>query len=775
MKSNRMRSTRRVAAGIAALLAAGTLAGVTPDARAVEGFALTRVAGANRYATAASLAAAAFPGGSTVAVLASGENFPDALAGSYLAGRFGSGSPILLTTRDALPAETKKALDDLGVDTVYLLGGTAAISETVAEALGERTVVRVAGNNRYETAADIATLEAEGAAAPGQISGANTVIIASGEGFADALASGPLAFKGKLPVLLTPAAALHDAASAAIDDLEATRAIVAGGTAAVSAAVVTELEGKGMTVQRVAGANRYATGVALANLGRTSLALSASTIDIASGENFPDALAAGPASGVANRPLLLTAGDELSEATEDYLVANSDTLTSGRVFGGTAAISETAVNQAESAAATGVTLGATRVVSTNKGSDEYTVVVDGTDDPVVIEYDDNDDFIVDGQDATKSGFEANLGVGDIVVIDDVEDPDEHDLTNVGSGSFTSGTIGNVDIEDDQFDFIDPVTGNAFRTNVTYSGTFRVDAGTATMADFEAAVNEGDTVAIESGAFNLTNVVVTGEATNVDVTDPSSGDPGSPKARFNVDALGDKYETSSDPNQLPEDSDGNDDQYEADGNPLVTTQAFEVDGSASDYDGFAGTLTEGDQVTYQRKGGVETFTVVNSAQATVTGQAIDGIETDGDTLAPNTQPGGSFSIVDEDGEEVAVDYEGGGTFVVDEDVVDEADFESNYSAGDIITFRPADTASSTAQRVELENENLEGTAGSVNTSNNPVLDDEYHTPPAEDPANSYGVLAEDNPAIELAQVNYEEGGAHPASPDRQHPRPVAEPA
>jgi putative cell wall-binding protein len=733
MERHHKRSPRRAIATIAAVLAAGTVtAAVAPDAGAAEGFELSRVAGANRYATAASLATDAFPSGSDVAVLATGENFADALAGSFLAGRFGDGAPILLTTRDALPNETKAALDDLEATTVYILGGTGAVSQGVEDALGDRTVVRVAGANRYETAADIATLDAEGAAAPGELSGDPTVIVASGEGFADALASGPLAFVGNLPVLLTPAAELSDAASAAIDDLGATRAVVAGGTAAVSAAVVDELEGKGMTVQRVAGPNRYATAVAVANLGRSALGLSSSSIDLASGENFPDALAAGPASGAANRPLLLTASDELSGETETYLVDHSDTLTTGRVFGGTAAISQTAVDQAEAAGSSGETLGAQRVVGFDKAANTYTLVQDGASETVVISYHDADDFTVDGVDASVAGFETNLTVGDIMTVDDLEDPSEHDLTNVSAASFTSGTVGNVDLQNDQLDIIDPVTGVAFRSNITYSGTFRVDAGAADMAAFEAAVDEGDTIEI-SGGFNLTNATATGSATDVAVTASPSLTPG---ARFTIDdALGDIPATGDSTGQ---DNDGT---YFANCAPTASGQAFTVDGNdEATCDAFSSALSAGDTVSYARAGGIERFTLVNVGGAEVEGTALGTVTADGDGASPplgdaTNEDGGSFDMVDDDGTVISVEYGPTGTFLVDGLVSNEATFEADYSAGDEIVYRAADAASSTTQRLELTNDDLQGAVSAANTESTATIG------PDSVPAESYVVAIE----------------------------------
>ena len=82
-------------------------AGFNP-ANAVEGFALERLAGADRYATAAAIADEAFPNGATTAIIARGDVFADALAANYLAGVVDA--PILLTDTNRLPEATSDAL-----------------------------------------------------------------------------------------------------------------------------------------------------------------------------------------------------------------------------------------------------------------------------------------------------------------------------------------------------------------------------------------------------------------------------------------------------------------------------------------------------------------------------------------------------------------------------------------------------------------------------------------------------------------------------------------
>jgi putative cell wall-binding protein len=142
---------RRLATStIAAALAVGML--VAAPAAADEGFRIERVAGEDRYETAAFAALAAFPAGADAVVLARGDDFPDALAGAYLAGQLGG--PVLLTQPAELPEVTATAIETLGATQIYLLGGPAAISPEVEEGFGEEfTVTRVQGTTRYGTAA----------------------------------------------------------------------------------------------------------------------------------------------------------------------------------------------------------------------------------------------------------------------------------------------------------------------------------------------------------------------------------------------------------------------------------------------------------------------------------------------------------------------------------------------------------------------------------------------------------------------------------------------
>jgi putative cell wall-binding protein len=149
--------------------------------------------------------------------LATGENFPDALAGG--AGAAQARLPLLLTRRDLLPDVTAEVLRDLGIQRVIVLGGSAAVSDAVLTRLRDSGVLveRIAGSDRAETAANFARLllqaRADGgfgfeqfAPAPGCGPG-RAAIVVDGRGFADALSSGPFAARCMAPILLSSSSA----------------------------------------------------------------------------------------------------------------------------------------------------------------------------------------------------------------------------------------------------------------------------------------------------------------------------------------------------------------------------------------------------------------------------------------------------------------------------------------------------------------------------------------------------------------------------------------
>ena len=98
-----------------------------------DGFVLERLAGVNRFGTSAMASKAAFPAGSTDVVVARADDFPDALAGNYLAGQLQA--PVLLSDRDDLSAGVLAEIERLGATRAHVLGGPGALGPTVVTEL----------------------------------------------------------------------------------------------------------------------------------------------------------------------------------------------------------------------------------------------------------------------------------------------------------------------------------------------------------------------------------------------------------------------------------------------------------------------------------------------------------------------------------------------------------------------------------------------------------------------------------------------------------------
>jgi putative cell wall-binding protein len=333
---------------------AGVLAGalgvlglaLAPSAGAVADVTTDRAAGATRYGTAAAVATEAYPDGSDTVVLATGENFPDALAASGLAGDLDA--PVLLTTGDALSEEASAAIDDLGATDVTIVGGTAAVSDDVQNELEDMglTVDRVAGETRYETAGEVADA----------IGDFDTAVVASGEVAADALSAGPIAADGPAPILLVTTDDVPDATAGALDGVA--NVIIVGGTARISDATADEVEADSADTdaERVAGTNRQETAGAIADWEVDNLGWAPSTVLLAaprspSSDFSPDALVAGPLGGVDNAPILIVDdADNLGAAATGFITDHADDIEEIIAVGGTAVISDDTITDAATAA-----------------------------------------------------------------------------------------------------------------------------------------------------------------------------------------------------------------------------------------------------------------------------------------------------------------------------------------------------------------------------------------------------------------------------------------
>ncbi len=340
------RSLIAMAITTSVVVAAGaTTAGADLEANAAG----VRISGPDRYATSAQVADQICADEQPVNIIvASGgqENWADALSASGLAGQLGN-SAILLTDpttlRASTQAELRQARSSCGIASITIVGGTAAVSAGVQASLGAfGPVTRLAGANRYATAVEVSEQVA---------SAGNTVLLATGTNFVDALSGGVLANVGPHALLLNNGTSLLPIVRDYIVANGVTNVIVLGGSAAVPTSVLNQINAlAGVQAERLSGADRYGTAVAIASFLESSGAIVGANVLLANGLAPYDALAAGPYGGLTGAPILLTTPTSLSTATRNFLQARSGSVVTITAIGGTAAVSNSTLAAAVTAA-----------------------------------------------------------------------------------------------------------------------------------------------------------------------------------------------------------------------------------------------------------------------------------------------------------------------------------------------------------------------------------------------------------------------------------------
>lgn len=205
---------------------------------------------------------------------------------------------------------------------------TAAVLTIAPAGIGARPDDQLAGVDRYETAA--AVIEAKGVGAGG------TLIVSSGEIFADALSGGPLAAPSDAAMLLVHRDSVPAATEKAMRKLAPRTVLILGGTGTVSERVAGQIaQITSHTPERIAGADRYETSALVAQ----RVGLGGGEAVLASGESFPDALCAGALAAHRGVPILLTRAGSLPAATAAALQGAGSVT----VVGGTGSVSQGAL------------------------------------------------------------------------------------------------------------------------------------------------------------------------------------------------------------------------------------------------------------------------------------------------------------------------------------------------------------------------------------------------------------------------------------------------
>src|SRR5450432_672640 len=329
---------------VAAVAGATTIGVAAAPASAITARPVTRLAGTDRIGTSIAISNQEFMAHSAKnVILTAAFTFADAMSASPL-GKLLT-APVLLTSSSALAASTLTEIERVlpapttmmgtttttctgaPADAVYIVGGDVAIAASVDTQLNTAgfNVVRVAGANRFATSVAVAKCEGS----------PTTVFLATGDIFADALSAGPAAASKGGSVLLTASTVLPPEVSTYLAGLTSPTVYAVGQAAHVA----------DPSASAIVGGDRYATAALVASQFFASPTL----VGIATGANFPDALAGGAYMGLAGGPVLLTGPNVLQSADGLFIGQDHATLTQAFLFGGTVTLSALIAGQASAA------------------------------------------------------------------------------------------------------------------------------------------------------------------------------------------------------------------------------------------------------------------------------------------------------------------------------------------------------------------------------------------------------------------------------------------
>ena len=252
----------------------------------------TRLSGINRYQTACSIALEGWAT-SEYAILASGENFPDALTATPLA--YCHNAPILLTEKNSLNTHTAETLESLKVTKVIIIGGTSAVSQSIQDkliSLGYVTI-RIAGKDRYETSVKIAE-ELK------KVIDIKEISFVPGDQYAYALAISSIAAKRQMAIVLLPKDNIPDSVQDFLRKTVVNKTYLIG----YGSNLTSDVDNLMSNPEKINGKDQYDTCLKVINKFRENYYVR-NTI-IATGTNFADALTGTAFAAKICAPILLT-------------------------------------------------------------------------------------------------------------------------------------------------------------------------------------------------------------------------------------------------------------------------------------------------------------------------------------------------------------------------------------------------------------------------------------------------------------------------------------
>lgn len=280
-----------------------------------------------------------FDEGGTV-IVASADGYHDALAASSIAGD--KSSPIVLTSKSELSAQAKEAIELLKPAKIIVIGGDEAVSDDVVNALvGYAEVTRISGKTAVDTAIEIFD--------KGDMAASDYAIVATSDGFHDALAIAPFSAYGSVPIFLTNGGAtpeervLSDESLKAIRDGKFSTVLIAGGDEMVSKKVEEQLADIEVTAQRLSGATAIETSAEVAK-HELGMGMTRKHLAVASAAGYWDALAGGAYVGQLNSVMALAGVEGGTEAVDALYKGHESEVEAGIVFGGDESISDATLN-----------------------------------------------------------------------------------------------------------------------------------------------------------------------------------------------------------------------------------------------------------------------------------------------------------------------------------------------------------------------------------------------------------------------------------------------
>lgn len=288
---------------------------------------ITRLAGVDRYETASQIAKSGWSQ-SDYAILACGEDYPDALSSAPLAKKYDA--PTLLTTSNRLTSTTKQTLLELQVKKVLIIGGSGVISASVEselQSMGLKTT-RFFGSDRYATAIQVAQ----------QINSTpSELFVVTGEDYPDALSVASIASIKQIPIILVPNDPLiPDSVKNYISSINVSKTYVMGNTDIISDKVTNQFP----NTERILGSDKYARNIAVNQLFNSDF--KSDNLCLVTGEGFADALTATAYTAKILEPIILVNNDSPTN-TKSYYQQRLSKASNVSVFGGTGIISESVI------------------------------------------------------------------------------------------------------------------------------------------------------------------------------------------------------------------------------------------------------------------------------------------------------------------------------------------------------------------------------------------------------------------------------------------------